>query len=171
LNVISKNQDITVGPSAALGTTVSVFFTLIALLIFLSAGCSKKEVVKPSEESVRADRALAALSEMEKAYEARDLAGVIKPVAQDYKKGYSELQTSLRKDIETYSKADVSIDIDRVEEAGDDTRVVFHWYGRWWDKAGAEHEGRGNTVFIFKETASGPELFDVTGDSPFGIIR
>jgi hypothetical protein len=149
------------------------YFTLIALLIFaLSAGCSKKEVVKPSEESVRADRALATFSDMQKAYGARDLKGVIKPVAQDFKKGYSELETSLRKDIETYGKVDIDVDIDRVEEAGDDTRVVFHWYGRWWDKTNAEHEGRGNTVFVFREKpGAGPELEDVTGDSPFGVIR
>lgn len=145
-------------------------FSLIALLIFLFA-CSKKVIVKPSEESIRADRALAALSDMEKAYSARDLKGFIKPVAQDFKKGYSELETSLRKDIETYGKVDVSVEIDRVEEAGDDTSVVFHWYGKWWDKAGAVHDGRGNAVFVFRESSGGPELEDITGDSPFGVIR
>jgi hypothetical protein len=148
-----------------------VILTLTAFLVFVFIGCSKKEIVKPSEESVRADRTLGVFSDMEKAYEARDLKGVIKPVSQDFKKGYSELETSIRKDIETYGKVDVTVQVDRVEESGDDTRVVFHWYGKWWDKAGAAHEGRGNAVFVFKETPAGPELADVTGDSPFGVIR
>ena len=35
---------------------------------------------------------------------ARDMAGVLKPVSQDFKGGYAELETSLRKDIEADSQ-------------------------------------------------------------------
>ncbi len=61
------------------------FSFFIVFLILFSFACSKKQVVKPSEESIRADKALATLSEMEKAYTARDLAGFMKPVSQDFK--------------------------------------------------------------------------------------
>lgn len=145
-------------------------FVLIILAVL--AGCGKKEVVKPTEENVKATKALAALQAMETAYKARDYAGVMKYVSPDLENGYSEFQTSLRKDIDLYGKVDLSIDIDRVEVLEDgSTRAVFNWYGKWYDTQDAEHEGRGNSVFSFKESDSQMVLAGVTGDSPFGVVR
>ncbi len=51
------------------------FLVIIPSLMLVVSACGKKQVVKPSEESVKADRALSAFAQMREAYEARDLAG------------------------------------------------------------------------------------------------
>ena len=140
-------------------------------MLFASSACGKKEEVKPSAESVKATLALAALSGMEKAYVARDMAGTIKPVSQELKSGYSEFQTSLRKDIETYDSVEINIEIDRVEIRDDKIKTVFHWNGTWHEKDGAGHEGRGNSVFVFVDKSGQMAIDEIIGDSPFGVVR
>ena len=146
-------------------------FALLAAFALLLAGCGGKEAVKPSQESLQSKKALETMSAMEKSYISRDMAGVMAPVAQDLKSGYSEFQTSVRKDIESYSKVELDMGVDRVEITGDLVKVVFHWFGRWSDKDGLGHEGRGNTVFVFKDTGSSMPLQEIVGDSPFGVAR
>ena len=61
--------------------------------------------------------------------------------------------------------------IERVELEGDMVKVVFHWFGKWSNKDGQEHEGRGNSVFIFSAAGSAMSLDNIIGDSPFGVVR
>ncbi len=142
----------------------------IVSLILALAGCSEKVVVKPSDESIRASKALGVLQDMERAYKARDLKGVIGPVSPDLKSGLAEFETGVRKDIETYVKVRLDLNVERVEESGDLTRVAFSWYGKWEDKDGKELEGRGNSVFVFKDGGQ-MKLVEFIGDSPFGVVR
>ena len=144
---------------------------VMAFIAAALAGCGKKQVVKPSEEAVKARRAVETLREMEGSYKARDMAGVLKSVSQDYKPGYAEYQTGLRKDIELYGDVSLDIAVDRVEESGAEVRVVVHWHGSWRDRSGNSHEGRGNSVFIFTQAGDGMALADVAGDMPFGVVR
>ena len=142
----------------------------VALLAGLGAGCSKKEMRKPSDESVRATKALGALQEMDRAYAARDMAGVLKHVSPALAGGYSEFESSIRKDMESYPRVSLDMSVERVEDAGDEVSVVFHWFGRWYDASGREVEGRGNTVFVFR--ASGEmTLVRIVGDTPYGVVR
>lgn len=144
---------------------------LFSLVVLLAAGCGGNKAVKPSEDSIKATEALKALNAMQASYEARDMAGVLKPVSQDFKGGYSELETSLRKDMEEFPKVSLETDIERVELEGDLVKVVFHWFGKWTGKDGQEHEGRGNSIFAFKAAGTVLSLDSVTGDSPFGVVR
>ena len=144
---------------------------LFSVVVLLAAGCGGKQVVKPSEDSIKATEAVKALNSMQASYEARDMAGVLKTVSPDFKGGYAELETSLRKDMETFPKVSLVTDVERVELEGDLVKVVFHWFGHWTGKDGQEHEGRGNSIFVFKPSGSGMSLDSITGDSPFGVIR
>jgi len=140
------------------------------VLAIVAASCSAKEAVKPSEESVKASKALGLLQDMDRAYKAMDLKGVTAPVSTDFKSGLSEFETSVRKDIETFSAVNLDINIERVEESGDQVRIATHWYGKWQDKDVKETEGRGNAVFVFRDSAE-MKLVEVLGDSPFGVVR
>ena len=147
---------------------LGIFFSLVVLL---AAGCGGSKVVKPSEDSIKATEAVKAMEAMQASYEARDMAGVLKPVSQEFKGGYSELETSLRKDIEEYPKISLETNVDRVELEGDMVKVVFHWFGKWTGKDGKDHEGRGNSIFVFKAAGSAMSLDSIIGDSPFGVVR
>ena len=144
---------------------------IICSLFFLLAGCGGSKVVKPSEDSVKAAEAIKVFDAMKASYEARDMAGVLKPLSQDFKGGYSEFQTSVRKDIETYPKVSLDTTVERVELEGDMVKLVFHWFGKWSGKDGQEHEGRGNSVFVFRAAGSAMSLDNIIGDSPFGVVR
>jgi len=143
--------------------------SLIMLLAFV--GCGSKEVVKPSEEAAQSKRALETLGKMREAYVARDMPGVLVSVSPDLKEGYSEFQTSLRRDIEGFPKVELNIDIDRVEISDKLTKPVFHWTGKWTDKSGVTREGRGNAIIGFKESGQAMVVDTMTGDSPFGVVK
>ena len=147
---------------------LGILFSLVALL---AAGCGGSKAVKPSEDSIKATEAVKALNAMQASYEARDMAGVLKPVSQDFKGGYSEMETSLRKDMDEFPKVSIETTVERVEIEGDLVKVVFHWFGKWTGKDGKEHEGRGNSIFAFKAAGPAMSLDSVIGDSPFGVIR
>lgn len=147
-----------------------VLLLVVFLIAFAAVGCGKKAVIKPSEESMKATRALDTLQEMERAYKARDMAAVLADVSPDFKGGYSEFETRMRKDSETFGRVDLDLDVERVEETGNEVHVAFHWYGKWYDKAGKVVEGRGNTMFIFVDTGK-MRLTAIVGDPPFGVVR
>jgi hypothetical protein len=141
------------------------------LAAFMLMGCGKKQVVKPSDEAVAASRAVGVFMGMERAYRLRDAAGVTGPVSPDFRPGYSEFLSGIRKDMEAFTKVNLEVETERVYEAGEDVKVVFHWRGVWLDRSGRENEGRGNAVFVFRETGGQMSLYDVLGDSPFGVTR
>jgi len=147
---------------------------LLAVVFLISvafAGCGAKEVVKPSDEAVQTTKALGALDRMRAAYAARDMAGVLLGISPDLKEGYSEFQTSLRRDIENYPKVELTVVVDRVEIEDKLVKPVFHWNGKWTDKSGVVHEGRGNCVFGFKDSGQTVAVETLIGDSPFGVVR
>ena len=149
----------------------SRFLLVSFILLAALSACAKKQVIKPSNESLQAKRAIQELGAMKDAYEAKDINGVISHVSTDYAKGYAELDTSLRKDFDTYDKISIDLKFDRVEIEGDKVEAATHWFGTWQDKSGKERQGRGNTVFVFKDTGASFQLVDVIGDSPIGISR
>lgn len=139
--------------------------------MLMLAGCGGKEAVKPTAENVKANKALGVLAEMKKAYVGRDMYGVLNLVSPSLEGGgYAEFSGQVRKDIETYKKADLDMTIDRVEINGERVGVVFHWSGKWHDASGNMAEGRGNSVFTFLDGEK-MALVAITGDSPFGIVR
>lgn len=145
---------------------------LIASVFALAAlsGCGKDEVIPPSAEAVKAERAVEAVKKMEAAYEARDMKGVLDPVSPDFRGGFAAFEAGVRKDIETFSKVALEIGMDRVVESGNEVSVSLHWNGRWWDSSGRASEGRGNAVFVFTDTGA-MRLSSVTGDNPFAVVR
>jgi hypothetical protein len=147
------------------------FLVIIPSLMLVVSACGKKQVIKPSEESVKADRALAAFAQMREAYEARDLAGTLKDVSQDFKKSYADFSSALRNEMESYPKVALEVGVDRVVEVDNFVRVVFHWSGTWTDKNGDTHEARGNCTYVYQDTGSSMVLVDFIGDSPFGAVR
>lgn len=149
----------------------AAYLAVIALVI-LMVGCGGKKAVKPSAEVDASNKSIKALEEMRLAYVGRDAQGVLKFVSKEFKDGgYADIQRGLRKDTESFGKADLDIKVERAELAGEKSGVVFRWFCNWTDKSGNVHEGRGNAVFWFKETATGVELIETTGDSPFGALK
>ena len=149
---------------------VTVFLVILPVVLLASA-CAKKQVIKPSAESVKAARALSAFAKMEAAYKARDLSGTMDDVSRDFKKSYADLASVLRKDMDIYPAVSLDITMDRVVETGNRVEVVFHWSGTWTDKKGGSHQARGNCTYIFQDTGSSMVLIDYIGDSPFGVAR
>ncbi|MHB8173334.1 MAG: hypothetical protein ACYDFU_02585 [Nitrospirota bacterium] len=146
-------------------------FIIISSAILLVSACAKKQVVKPSAESVKATRALSAFAKMEAAYKARDLDGTLKDVSRDFKKSYADFASIIRKDMDIYPKVDLAVNMDRVVESGNQVMLVFHWSGTWTDKKGGSHMARGNCTYIYRDTGSSIILVDFIGDSPFGVAR
>ena len=144
-----------------------VFF----LLVFALSACGGKEVVKQSDEGLRTSRALESLEGMRQAYIARDLVGVFRYVSDDFKYGYPEFQSGLKQDLETYPKADISFEVDRIIVTDASTKVVFHWSGSWTDKNGIIRDARGNSTFIFKPSGNPAMIQSMTGDAPLGVAR
>ncbi len=149
----------------------SRFLLLSFILLAALSACAKKQVIKPSEDSIKAKNAIKDVGEMKDAYEAKDIKGVLSHVSQDYARGYAELDTSLRKDFDAYDNIGIDLRTDRVEIEGDKVKVVTHWFGTWRDKTGKDHKARGNADFLFRDTGASFLLVDVVGDSPFGISR
>ena len=145
-------------------------FILLFPVLILAVGCGKKEEVKPTKESLSAQAAVGAFKEMERAYVAREMKGVMQHVSKDFAGGYGEFESRVRKDLELYGKVSLETHIERVEESDDQVRVVFNWFGKWWDAKDVPHEGRGNSVFVFKDAPDVP-LANIIGDSPFGVVR
>ncbi len=147
------------------------FFIIFSSVVLLVSACAKKQIIKPSEESLKATRALSAFAKMEAAYKARNLDGTLDGVSHDFKKSYADFESVLRKDMDIYPEVSLDINTDRVVETGNRVEVVFHWFGTWTDKGGGSHEARGNCTYIFQDTGSSMVLIDYTGDSPFGVAR
>lgn len=147
-----------------------LLLVLSMVTLVFASGCGKDEVIPPSAESVKAERAVEALKKMEAAYKARDMKSVLEPVSPDFKGGLSALESSVRKDMDMFPKVVLDITIDRVVESGNDVSVAFHWNGRWSDKDGRVNEGRGNSVFTFTDMGE-MRLASVTGDNPFAVVR
>ncbi len=140
-----------------------------SIILVLLAGCGSAPP-KPSAENVRATKALEVLETMRQAYLAGDQQGVMARVSTSLEGGYSDFAGRLRKDMEMHDKAELTLTVERVEINGDETSVVFHWFGNWRDKQGKKVEARGNAVYTFAgETEM--KLIRVVGDSPFGIVR
>ena len=142
---------------------------LAVIVLLAAAGCSKP-AVKPSDEVAAADKALTAFEGMKKAYVSRDARGVTDPVSPDFKGGAAEFSGRIRKDMDAFDKVELDVAVERVEEAEDAVKVVFHWRGTWRDRTGLASFGRGNCVFVFKE-AGAMQLYDIVGDSPFDVVR
>ncbi len=146
-------------------------FLVILPVVLLASACAKKQVIKPSAESVKADLALAAFAKMETAYKARNLDGTMDGVSRDFRKSYADFASVIRKDMDIYPAVRLDITMDRVVETGNRVEVVFHWSGTWTDKKGGSHQARGNCTYIFQDTGSSMVLIDYIGDSPFGVAR
>ncbi len=146
-------------------------FIIFSSVVLLVSACAKKQVIKPSEESTKATRALSAFAKMETAYKARNLDGALDGISRDFKKSYADFASILRKDMDIYPKVSLDVTMDRVVETGNHVEVVFHWFGTWTDKKGGSHMARGNCTYIFQDTGSSMALIDYIGDSPFGVAR
>ncbi len=147
-----------------------IFLVILPAVLLVSA-CAKKQVIKPSAESVKANRALSVFAKMEAAYKARNLDGTMDGVSRNFKKSYADFASVLRKDMDIYPKVRLDVTMDRVVEIGNHVEVVFHWSGTWTDKEGGSHTAAGNCTYVFQDTGSSMVLVDYIGDSPFGVAR
>jgi len=144
----------------------AAFAVLMTISLF---GCGGDAAVKPSPQRTKAEAAIAATGQLIDAYTSRDMDGVMGLVSKDFKAGYGEFMTRMRKDMEGIEKAELDYHVERVEITADSVGVAIKWSGKWTPKGGKQVEGRGESFLVFKGDDT-LKLYDVVGDNPFGIV-
>jgi len=142
---------------------------LAVLMTVALFGCGGEAAVKPSPERTKAETALTRVAHLFDTYTSRDMDGVMASVSKDYKGGYGEFMSRIRKDMGVVTKVEMNYDVERIEIMKDTVGVSVKWSGKWYPKDGKAVEGRGESFLVFKDTDEMP-LYDIVGDNPFGIV-
>jgi len=155
------------------GQAFSLRYSLCALLLLFvlgAWGCASDQK-KPTPVTTKVGQIQKALSELADAYGKKNkegfLAGV-EPSAESYR--WLDDRTS--EDFKLFSRADLSIKIQRIELGETASKTTVHWKGVWRSEDDLPVlERRGNAIFLMAAAADDPKLIAVLGDSPFDVFR
>ena len=130
-----------------------ILFMLSALLI----GCSAKDEVKPSADSLLAKDAFAKIDVIRDAYQRKDK-GLLQDNADP---GVAE---SLIQNL-AFDKAELSFNPTIYKITDEFIVVTLTWQGNWQDAKNVRLENRGVTNFVLQKDAL--KLIKISGDNPF----
>jgi hypothetical protein len=138
-------------------------FTLITLLL-VAAACAKKP---PEQIAIKSKNVLAALRDIGKTYEKKDLTSFMADVAP----GFSDreaLAASLAAVFTTYETIRFNIQYTRmlimVEEKGM-IKASFNWDGEWLTAGGTTQKNGGRVTLVFEP--GNFKLMSIDGKNPF----
>ncbi|UCH45558.1 MAG: hypothetical protein JSV11_02315 [Nitrospiraceae bacterium] len=132
---------------------------LFFVFIFILAGCSGKDKVKPSEDSVLTRNTLRVLETIKKAYETKDSITLQKNIDTAL---YDEVAKEL-----IFDKADLSLSTPRMVRIGkSDIKVLQNWQCEWMLGSRVMKDRGVGTLVFDKETL---KLVAAEGDSPFSL--
>lgn len=138
-----------------------IFLTVLLLLLpaMIISGCSRKEEVKPSDDSIITVNVLDRIERVRTAYEARSVAAV-----------EQQVEPNLLKDMENelfFESAHLVFPTPRLVRITDDqVRVLQNWQGEWV-VSGKTIKNRGVSTFVFQKDTM--MLMRIEGDNPFFI--
>lgn len=133
------------------------FYFLILIIALLPLGCSGKDKIKPSDDSLMTQDALQKIKLIEEAYEKKDLIAI---------HSYAEL--NLSEEIVAnlfFDTADISFSYPRLVTINDtDLTITQNWQGQW-SISGTVATNRGVSKLIFQKNTM--KLVRIDGDNPF----
>ncbi len=137
----------------------AVFVIILLAGAVLIGGCSGKDKIKPSEDSILADNAMEMVAKIEKAYENRDTVALQGMIGGDL---YDLISRQMR-----FSKADISFSTPRlVKIEGDEIMVVLNWKSAWVVD-GRDIQNRGLATLVFRKDTL--KLIRTEGGNPFRL--
>jgi hypothetical protein len=142
-----------------------LIFTLASLLLIASTSCSGKKA--PEQTAVKSKNVLAALRDLSRAYEKKDLAAFMSGVAPAHK-DRDALAKSVGEVFAKYETIHFNIQYTRmlimVEEKGA-TKAAFNWDGEWIATGGALLKNGGRVTLVFEPGSV--KLVSIDGKNPF----
>jgi hypothetical protein len=138
-------------------------FLLILFLIF--AGCSK-EVVKPSEDTIKIKNVLAFVNRLKQSYEEKNQPGLLALISPDSAL-ISSLPPILTRDFQSFDRISLTPTVDRIEMGKEKVTVVLNWDGQWRNGTSPIYKEKGTTILELKESP-GIRLMELSGDPLFG---
>ena len=142
-------------------------FTLLAIaaILFTTSACSAKK--PPEQTAVRSKNILAALRDINKAYEKKDLSSFMDNVAPGYqdREAFSSSLAALFLKNETihfniqYTKMLITV------EAKGPIKATFNWDGEWLAVGGTTQKNGGRVTLVFDPGSF--KLMSIDGKDPF----
>ena len=136
--------------------TKKLYF-LILIIALLPLGCSGKDKIKPSDDSLITQDALQKIKLIEEAYEKKDLISI-----------HSNAELNLSEKIVDnllFDSADISFSYPRLVKINDtDLTITQNWQGQWIIN-GTLATNRGVSKLIFQKNTM--KLVRIDGDNPF----
>lgn len=135
------------------------YIVLPLLLVIFSFGCTGKESVKPSADSLLAKEAVNRIDIIKNAYEAKDT-GILRNQI------HADISESVLKNIQ-FEKAEMSFSPRMVRITGETVIVNLNWKGLWRFAQDKKYENRGLANFVLQRDTL--KLIQIEGDNPFSI--
>jgi len=143
---------------------ILIFIITVMLLVTSTSSCAKKA---PEQTAVKSKNVLAALRDLSKAYEKKDLAAFMAGVAPGYR-DRDALAKSVNEVFAKYETIHFNIQYNRmlimVEEKGM-TKAVFNWDAEWLAAGGALQKNGGRITLVFEPGSV--KLVSIDGKNPF----
>ncbi|MBI4698030.1 MAG: hypothetical protein HY758_03745 [Nitrospirae bacterium] len=136
---------------------IKTLCAILIILVFIS-GCSGKDKVKPSADSLLTTEALNDISIVRTAYQDKNNSALQNYLA-------PELYESISKQM-FFDRNDLSLSPQIVRIIGTEVMVTVNWQGVWTMKSEARKD-RGVAIFVFE--GSPMKLVRIDGDHPFLI--
>jgi len=136
-----------------------IYIILLLFVFIFSYGCSGKDHVKPSADSLLAKEAFNRIEMIKKAYESKDTGSLREHVQADLFEG---IQDNIN-----FDKAEMSFTPRMIRITGETVIVNMNWQGLWWLANGRKVENRGTGNLVLQRDTL--KLVKIEGDNPFSI--
>ncbi|MFQ5598439.1 MAG: hypothetical protein ACE5GK_10360 [Nitrospiria bacterium] len=153
-------------PAIRLVRLIRLLPFLLVFFILLSCTADKK---KPTPVTNKLAHVRGRIEKLREFYEKKDDEGFFSGLDPSFE-GLQVFQKRVRQDFSRFSKAEISVIIDRVEMDEDTIKTAVRWRGLWvWEEA-PPLEKNGSATFIWTSSKDS-KLVGVLGEGPFGVIR
>jgi len=136
------------------------------LTLWCSAACSGAAPL--SEDARIAREADALVVSMARAYESKDLSGVMAGLAARLS-DRQEIEQATRQAFDRFDRIELAISVDRIHLEGREVTVFAHWDGRWRE-ANRVPIVRQGTVRLVMAAGTPVLVVQITGHNPFGLV-
>lgn len=130
---------------------------ILIILLVVSLGCSGKDKVKPSADSLLATEAFTIITAIEEAYETKNKYDLRKHIE-------ILLAESITKEL-IFETADLSLNPKIVKITGPSVIVTINWRGSWRFTKERKFENRGAADLVFQRETM--KLTRIDGNNPF----
>ncbi len=140
-------------------------YLIMALLLFTGSACSAKK--PPEQSAVQGNKAIAALQDLNKNYEMKNISAFMAHIANTYE-GKQPFAASLESAFAKYETVRFTVQYTRMVitvEVNGATKVTFNWDSEWQTEGGSVQKNSGRSTFAFEPREA--QIVSIDGKNPF----